>query len=77
MGFKDPTEEDVFDYGLFLLQKLLHEAGRSLEDFEMPNPQRDWTAATNNVLIAEQLAYNQAEERKQAAVNVEKMNLEQ
>ncbi|KAJ7624195.1 hypothetical protein B0H17DRAFT_963824, partial [Mycena rosella] len=77
MGFNEPTEEDTCDYGLFLLQKLLNESSRSLEDFEMPTPQRDWTAAVVNPLIAEQLAYNQAEERERAATNVERMNPEQ
>ncbi|KAF7334120.1 ATP-dependent DNA helicase [Mycena venus] len=77
MGFEDPTDDDTFDYGLFLLQKLLSESGRSLKDFEMPDPQRDWTSAIDNPLIAEQLAYNQAEERERAAINVDRMNAEQ
>jgi hypothetical protein len=74
MGFENPADGDTYDYGLFLLQKLLQESGRSLDDFEMPTPQRDWTAAVD---IAEQLAYNEAEEREKATSNIERMNPEQ
>lgn len=48
MGFEHPTESDVFDYGLYLLSNILLESGRSLTDFEMPTPERDWAAAAVN-----------------------------
>ncbi|KAF7372308.1 ATP-dependent DNA helicase [Mycena venus] len=77
MGFENPTDNDAYDYGLFLLNGILQEAGRTLTDFEMPVPERDWTAVGDNPLIAEQLDYNQAEERAQADANFARMNPEQ
>lgn len=77
MGFEDPSDGDIYDYGLFLLEKILQESGHSLFDFEMPVPQRNWAAAADNPLVAEQLDYNQAEERAQAAANFDRMNPEQ
>ncbi|KAJ6566473.1 PIF1-like helicase-domain-containing protein, partial [Mycena capillaripes] len=77
MGFANPTDNDVYDYGLFLLNTILQESGRSLPDFEMPLPERDWTMVGDNPLIAEQLNYNQAEERAQAEADFTRMNPEQ
>jgi hypothetical protein len=71
-GFEHPTEEDVFDYGLFLLNVILQESGRSLQDFEMHTPRRDWSSAGDNPLVAEQLDYDQAEERERAHANFER-----
>jgi hypothetical protein len=33
MGYQNPTEETVYDYGLFLLNSILLESGHSLHDF--------------------------------------------
>jgi hypothetical protein len=60
-----------------LLNSILQESGRSLTDFELPTPQRDWTAAGDNPLVTEQLDYNQADERAAALANFERMNPEQ
>jgi hypothetical protein len=39
MGISDPSEEDVYDYGLFLLDKILGNPSHSLADFpSMPRP---------------------------------------
>jgi hypothetical protein len=77
MGFDDPTDNDVYDYGLFLLNTILQESGRSLPDFEMPLPDRNWTMVGDNPLIAEQLNYNQAKEQAQAEADFARMNPEQ
>ncbi|KAJ7100716.1 hypothetical protein B0H15DRAFT_763684, partial [Mycena belliarum] len=61
----------------FLLNKILQDTGHSLADFGMPSAQRDWTAAVENPLVAEQLDYDQAEQRARAADNFERMNAEQ
>lgn len=56
MGIAAPSENDVYDYGLFLLDKILGDSGHSLEDWpSMPKPQKDWTTLTMNPLIAEQI----------------------
>ena len=54
-----PTDKDIYDYGLFLLDQNLGDSGHSLEDFpSMPQPVHDWAALDINCLIAEQLNYN-------------------
>ena len=59
MGIQNPTDEDIYDYGLFLLNKILGDSGHSLANFpSMPQPIRDWAALNVNPLIAEQLSYN-------------------
>ncbi|KAJ7042292.1 PIF1-like helicase-domain-containing protein, partial [Mycena alexandri] len=74
----NPTEESVYDYGLFLLNKLLLDSGRSLRDWPtMPLPQTDWDAEVMNPLIAEQLNYNREEERERAERQMNDLNLEQ
>jgi hypothetical protein len=73
MGFDNPVETDVYDYGLFLLNKILQDTGHFLANFGMPLPQRDWTAAVENPLVVEQLDYNPAEERAQADESFERM----
>jgi hypothetical protein len=73
-----PTENDAFDYGLFLLNKILNEQSRSLSDFpSMPMFQIDWDAHVDNLLIAEQLDYDKVEERARAEHNMALLNEEQ
>jgi hypothetical protein len=75
---RQPTDDDVYDYGLFLLDKLLQESSRSLKDWPtMPLPQLDWDAAIVNPLITEQLDYNREEERERAERQTAQLNAEQ
>jgi len=77
-GFENPTEEQVYDYGLYLIDKSLREVGKSLDNFPpMPKPTGDWAVMEGNHLIAEQLAYDHAEQREKAEENIHKMNQEQ
>jgi hypothetical protein len=42
-GHLNPTEENVFDYGLHLIQSVLMESGKTLQDYpDMPLPQQNW-----------------------------------
>ena len=55
----DPTEDQVFDYGLYLIDNILHGSNKSLHDWStMPLPQNDWAAVVGNRLIAEQRSYD-------------------
>jgi hypothetical protein len=73
-----PTSDDAYDYGLFLLNKILNEQGRSLKDFpSMPTFQIDWDAHVDNPLIAEQLDYDREEEGRRAEHNIALLNEEQ
>src|ERR1700724_1925 len=42
----DPTEEDVFDYGLYLIEKMLSMSLQNSPD--MPQVQQDWGAIVGN-----------------------------
>ena len=59
LGIENPSPDDVYDYGLFLLDKILGDSGHTLADFpSMPQPLRNWAALTLNPLILEQLNCN-------------------
>lgn len=56
----NPTEYEIQDYGLHILNKLLQESGKSLHDFPpMPLPTKNWEIVVQNRLIMEhkQLQY--------------------
>ena len=78
MGYLNPSLDDVYDYGLFLLESILQRSGSSLTNFEsMPKPQRlNWAENTANRLICEQL-YNCNDERAAAERNIPLLNPEQ
>ncbi|KAG5561407.1 hypothetical protein RHGRI_004441 [Rhododendron griersonianum] len=53
-GISNPTEAQVEDYGLYLLNELLQESGKTLFDFPpMPHPSGNWNAVVGNRLILE------------------------
>jgi hypothetical protein len=77
-GFAEPSIADVHDYGLYLLEKLLNQEGRSLEEFPpMPLPIGNWGNLEGNQLIAEQLAYNSQEQAHLAEPRIPMLNSEQ
>jgi hypothetical protein len=54
-----PSNADVYDYGLFLLNKHLCNLGSSLSDFvNMPHIHSNWDHIDENHFLLEQLAYN-------------------
>ena len=62
------TEEEIYDYGLYLIDKLLQESGKSLAvDWPtMPHSLCNWGDHVFNPLIAEHLSYNQQAEGRKA-----------
>lgn len=77
-GRNDPSENDVYDYGLYLLDRILQKSGRSLRDFDtMPRWTHNWAELADNNLIAEQLNYNRDEQRVQAEGRVRQLNNDQ
>ncbi|KAH7869859.1 PIF1-like helicase-domain-containing protein, partial [Lentinula edodes] len=70
MGLPSPSEEDTFDYGLYLLDIILQESGHFLDEFDgMPLPQQDWSVQVDNPFIREQLDYNREAEQHRANTN--------
>lgn len=63
-GIKNLSNDSIFDYGLYLLEKLLNDSGQSLANFpSMPRPQLHWNEQVVNPFIAEQLNYDHDSER--------------
>ncbi|CAG8807973.1 14076_t:CDS:2, partial [Cetraspora pellucida] len=55
----EPTEDQVYDYGLFLIDEILHNSNMSLAMCpSMPHWDRNWGLYHGNRLIAEQLAWD-------------------
>ena len=77
-GIPDPTQDQIYDYGLHLLDLILNDSGKSLKDFSpMPLSTGDWAHLDGNRLIAEQLAYDRDEQRNLAQPRIDGLNLEQ
>ena len=75
LQFEQPTEDLIYDYGLYLIEEALQESGKSLKDYApMPMPVNNWNTIVGNWLIAEQCNYNAVQERQSAAFDVAKMN---
>ncbi|PIA53922.1 hypothetical protein AQUCO_00900472v1 [Aquilegia coerulea] len=79
-GIQDPSDSDVCDYGLFLMNDYLLESGKTLSDFpNMPLPCKTWNEVVTNCLITEhqnfvyQGLYEKAQE-KVARFNTEQLN---
>jgi primosomal protein N' len=78
MGHENPTEEEVYDYGLYLIDLDLRKKGKSLEQCPpMPLPVGNWAQLHGNRLIAEQLAYDRADQRDKAQQRLGQLNAEQ
>lgn len=79
LGFENSTEEDAYDYGLFLIDQILRQSGQSLEGnfSSMPTSLTDWQRQTENPLISEQLDYDHGQESEMAAMCEISLNLEQ
>ena len=71
------TPHRIFDYGLFLIDRILSDSGCTLLNFpHMPLPQENWAGLTSNRFIVEQLSYNAVEEQdlfRQHLENVERV----
>lgn len=71
LGIRNPSEDEVYDYGLHLINKLLLQVGLSLEHWpSMPISVIDWDHRIINPLIAEQLDYDHEEEQALALKDI-------
>lgn len=76
--YTDSTDDDVYDYGLFLINEILEKSGYTLGNFApMPLPQNDWNFSMQDPLISEQLNYNHEAERLTAIDHIAQLNTEQ
>ena len=52
---QNPTPEDTYDFGLFLIEEILQRSNKSLQNWPiLPLPQQNWEHAIGNWLIAKQ-----------------------
>jgi hypothetical protein len=59
-GIPDPSDEQVYDYGLYFMEKLLKAQGSSLDKFpSMPVSLMGLTVLLGNYLLMEQKYYDQ------------------
>ncbi|CAG8766517.1 10439_t:CDS:1, partial [Acaulospora morrowiae] len=57
-----PTDEQIFDFGLFLLDELLYQSNQSFSMFlSISLWMHNWEDYNGNYIIVEQLAYNYQE----------------
>jgi len=73
-----PTEEQVYDYDLYLISQDLRHQGQSLDRFnERPRPQIEWHHRKGNQLIADQRAYDQEELQRFVNAGLPTLNVKQ
>ncbi|OBZ78054.1 hypothetical protein A0H81_02325 [Grifola frondosa] len=78
MNHPDPTEEQIWDYGLYLLNEILLKSGKNLSHFPpMPMPQLPWAAIVDNPLLQQELAYDDAELHLEVENNKDQFNAQQ
>jgi hypothetical protein len=77
-GCPSLSTAEVYDYGLYLLDRILHDNGCLLQDFPpMPLSWQNWGATVVNALIAEQLNYDQEQQLRNGEHQVTMLNHEQ
>ncbi|XP_026381746.1 uncharacterized protein LOC113276364 [Papaver somniferum] len=74
---ENPTEEQVLDYGLYLMEKIVQEEGKEMKDLGMPQHTGDWSRIVGNRLIWEQRQLQFDIQKPVVDSNVEKFNAEQ
>ena len=74
-GVLNPTDDQIEDYSLYLLNQLLHESGKSLSDFSpMPQPIGNWNAIVGNRLLFEHQQLQNETQQIGAQINIEALN---
>jgi hypothetical protein len=75
---ENPADEDIWDYGLYLIDQLLSHSNKSLRDWpDMPQVQQNWAAAMANRLIAREQDYNADDETQLAQERIAQFNDDQ
>ena len=76
----EPTEDEIQDYGLYLIDQLLRKSAKTLEDWDsMPQVVANWRDILHdpNPLITEQRQYNRQEQATLAAECIANLNPDQ
>ena len=74
----EPNQDQIYDYGLHLIDQELGRHGKGLQDFPpMPRPQNDWGRHRGNQLIFEQRNYNRGEQQEHVDRGLPTLNPQQ
>ena len=77
-NLENATVEHHFDYGLYLLEKILNKSGKNLSDFpSMPTVRHDWGIVGGNALLREELDYDPVQLAQQVDNALGTFNTEQ
>lgn len=78
LGINNPSTNDVYNYGLHIIDTILHESGHTLHDWpSMPTVQWLWEQYSTNEMIAEQLNYNRDSQHAYWESHYHMLNTEQ
>ena len=73
-----PLQEDAWDYGLFLIDRLLSQFNKSLKDWpDIPQVEQEWADAVQNTLIARERDYDPHQEAQLAEERLAILNQDQ
>ncbi|XP_026443887.1 uncharacterized protein LOC113344030 [Papaver somniferum] len=74
----NPTDEHAMDYGLYLLDQLLRQSGKKLENYKsMPRPRHDWGQIVGNRYIWDHQQLQFAVRESVLNTDIERLNVEQ
>jgi hypothetical protein len=76
----EPSEDEIQDYGLYLIDQLLSQSGKRLQDWDsLPQVTGDWATILQNLnpLIAEQRDYEPQEQADLAEQHIANLNPDQ
>ncbi|XP_028081957.1 uncharacterized protein LOC114283346 [Camellia sinensis] len=77
-AISEPTEAQIEDYGLYLLNQMLQESGKSLIDFPpMPQPSTNWSAVVGNRLIFEHQQLHNETQQADVEIIIDRLNNDQ
>lgn len=75
---EEPTNDEVEDYGLYLIDQILSHSGKRLKDWHnMPEIIRNWPLLLHNHLIQNEHHYDPVEQARQAAECIANLNPDQ
>ena len=78
LGRTNINENDIYDYGLHLIDNILHDSGHALSDFPcMPQSQLNWSDTIHNRLISQQMNYDPPSEATKAHLLMSSLNPDQ
>jgi PIF1-like helicase len=78
LGRMNVSQNDIFDFGLHLIDNILRDSGHSLSDFpSMPQPHLNWSYTLDNRLISQQLNYDPETEQTTAHQLISSLNEDQ